>query len=53
MTQLSAQRTDPSIGANYVVFNTGYGEGHYRTSPSSVTVEVVSTLWREFLKDAG
>jgi hypothetical protein len=28
-TQLSAQRSDPVTGANYIVFNTGYGDGHY------------------------
>lgn len=27
--QLSTQRTEPVTGANYIVFNTGYGDGHY------------------------
>ncbi|MFC7243169.1 DUF4241 domain-containing protein [Catellatospora aurea] len=27
--QLSTQRTDPVTGASYIVFNTGYGDGHY------------------------
>lgn len=27
--QLSVQRVDPVTGVNYVIFNTGYGDGHY------------------------
>jgi Protein of unknown function (DUF4241) len=27
--QLSAQHLDPATGANYIIFNTGYGDGHY------------------------
>jgi hypothetical protein len=49
MTQLSAQRTDPSTGANYIAFNTGYGDGHYpvwigRAEDSSVACFVMDML---------
>lgn len=49
MTQLSAQRTDPSTGANYIAFNTGYGDGHYpvwigRAADSSVACFVMDML---------
>lgn len=27
--QSSVERTDPATGANYIVFSTGYGDGHY------------------------
>jgi hypothetical protein len=49
MTSLSAERVDPVSGVNYIVFNTGYGDGHYpvwigRQADGTVTCFVMDML---------
>lgn len=48
-TRLAAERADPVSGANYIVFNSGYGDGHYpvwigRQADGTVTCFVMDML---------